>query len=89
MDIISATETCAIDLENSSKETDTEYQRQKVSHIFNRNLNIKLRDNLSKPQRQALVQTKNNKDTTIYPFDKGSGFVVLSEKNAMQKLKNS
>ena len=29
---------------------------------------------------------KNNKDTTIYPFDKGSGFVVLPEKNAMQKI---
>ena len=29
---------------------------------------------------------KNKKDTTIYPFDKGSGFVVLSEKNAMQKM---
>ena len=28
----------------------------------------------------------NNKDTTIYPFGKGSGFVVLSEKNAMQKI---
>ena len=45
MDIISATETCAIDLENSSKETDTEFLRQKVSHILN-NLYIKLRDNL-------------------------------------------
>ena len=30
---------------------------------------------------------KNNKDTTIYPFDMGSGFVVLPEKNAMQKIK--
>ena len=29
---------------------------------------------------------KNNKDTTIYPFDKGSGFVVLPEKNTMQKI---
>ena len=58
MDIISATETCAIDLENSSKETDAECLRQKVSHILNRNLNIKLRDNLSNPQRQALVQMK-------------------------------
>ena len=46
MDIISATETCAIDLENSSKETDTEFLRQKVSHILNKNLYIKLRDNL-------------------------------------------
>ena len=42
MDTISATETCAIDLENSSKETDAEFLRQKVSHILNRNLNIKL-----------------------------------------------
>ena len=41
---------------------------------------------MSKPQRKALVQMKNYKDTTIYPFDKGSGFVVLSEKNAMQKV---
>ena len=75
-----------IDLEDSGKETDAEYLRQKVSHILNRNLNIKLRDNLSKPQRQALVQMKNNKGTTIYQFDTGSGFVVLSEKNAMQKI---
>ena len=29
---------------------------------------------------------KNNKDTTIYSFDKGSEFVVLSEKNDMQKI---
>ena len=60
--------------------------RQKVIHTLHRNLNIKLRDNLSKPQRQALVQMKNSKDTTIYPFDKDSGYVVLSEKNAMQKI---
>ena len=86
INVISATETCPIDLENSSKETDAECLRQKVSHILNRNLNIKLRDNLSKPQRQALVQMKNNKDTTIYPFDRGSGFVVLSGKNTMQKI---
>ena len=71
-------------LKNSSKETDAEFLRQKVIHILNKNLYIKLRDNLSKPQRKALVQMKNNKDTTIYPFDKGSGFVVLPEKNAMQ-----
>ena len=32
---------------------------------------------------------KNKKDTTIYPFDKGSGFVVFPEKNAMKKLRNS
>ena len=63
MDIMLATETCAIDLENSSKETDAKFLRQKVSHVLNRNLNIKLPDNLSKPQRKALMQMKSNKDT--------------------------
>ena len=85
MDKISATETYAIDLENSSKETDAEFLSQNVSHFLNRNLNIKLRDDLSKPQRKALVQMKNNNDTTIYPFDKGSGFVGLSEKKCYAK----
>ena len=31
------------------------------------------------------MQIKKNKDTKIYPFDSGSRFVVLSEKNDMQK----
>ena len=29
---------------------------------------------------------KNKKDTTIYPLNKRSEFVVLSERNAMQKI---
>ena len=65
-------------LENKIKETDEKYLRQKVSHILNINLNIKVRGSLSKAQRKALVQIKNNKDSKIYPFDKDSGFVVLS-----------
>lgn len=62
MDIILATETCATDLENGSKQTDSECLRQKVSYIFNTNiypsefvvlsekkrLNKKLKNNLIK-----------------------------------------
>ena len=33
-----------------------------------------------------LLQIKHNKDKTIYPFDKGSRFVVLSEKNTIQEI---
>ena len=29
---------------------------------------------------------KNNKDTAIYPFDKSSGFAVLSEKMLCKKI---
>ena len=50
--------------------------RKKASNKLIRNfyfliekLHIKLLDNLSKPQKQSLVQMKNNKDTIIYPFD--------------------
>ena len=89
MDINSATETCVTDLENSSKETDEEFLRQKVTYILHKKLSIKLRGNLSKPQKKALVQMKNKKGTTIYPFDKGLGFVVFPEKNDMKKLRNS
>ena len=85
LDIISAAETCTIDLENNIKEIDSECLLQNVSHILKRNLNIKLRGNLSKSQRKAFVQINNNKDTKIYPFDKSSGFLVLSEKNTVQK----
>ena len=66
MDIISATETCALDFQNSSKETDVEFLPQKVSRILKkRNINIKLRGNLSKTQRKALIQIKSDKDTTF------------------------
>ena len=51
---------------------------KKVSGILNRNLNTKFWNNLSKPQRKALVQMKNNKDTTTDTFDKDPGFAVLS-----------
>ena len=71
---ISATETCAIDLEYSSKKTDAECLCQKVSHNFNKNLYMK-----------ALVQMKNNKDKTTYSFEKGSVFVVLSGKKCHAK----
>ena len=47
----SATETCVIGLENSSKKTDAECLHQKVSHILNRHLNINIPGNLSKPQK--------------------------------------
>ena len=65
MDIILAAETSRRDSEERIKETDAEFL------FLNRKLNIKLLDNLSKPQRQSLVQMKSNKDTIIYTFYKG------------------
>ena len=48
---------------------------------------MKIRDNLSKEQRKALKEIRQiNNNTKVYPFDKGSGFVVLSEGDAIHKI---
>ena len=48
---------------------------------------MKIKDNLSKEQRKALKEIwQINNNTKVYPFDKGSGFVVLSEGDAIKKI---
>ena len=59
----------------------------KSCHILNKNRNMKIKDNLSKEQRKALKEIwQINNNTKVYPFDKGSGFVVLSEGDAIKKI---
>ena len=69
------------------KEADAESLRQNICHILNKNKNMKIKDNLSKEQRKALKQIQqNNNNTKVYPFDKSSKFVVLSEGDAIKKI---
>ena len=51
---------------------------------------MKIKDNLSKELGKALkdVQPVNN-NTKVYPFDRGSGFVVSSKGDAIKKNKNN
>ena len=87
MEIIAATESVALNLECHNKEADDESLRQNVCHIINKNRNMKIKDNLSKEQRKALKEIRQiNNNTKVYPFDKGSGFVVLSEGDAIKKI---
>ena len=47
---------------------------------------MKIKDNLSKEQWKKLKEIQQiNNNTEVYPFDKGSGFVVLSEGEAIKK----
>ena len=48
MDIITATEAIALNLEYHKNESDAESLRQNVSHILNKNINFKMKDNLTK-----------------------------------------
>ena len=54
MEIITATEVVALNLEYHNKEADAESLRQNVCHILNKNRNMKIKDNLSKEQQKAL-----------------------------------
>ena len=46
MDIITSTESCALDMEHNHKENEAETLRQNVSHILQKNLNLKKMVNL-------------------------------------------
>ena len=84
---ITATELVALNLKYHDKEVDAEYLRQKVCHILNKNINMKIKDKLSKEQRKALKEVgKINKNTKVNPFGKASGFVALSEGEAIKKI---
>ena len=46
----------------------------------------KHKNNLSFAERKALTGMKHDKNVSIYPFDKGTGFVVIKEEDAIQKI---
>ena len=46
----------------------------------------KHKNNLSFAERKALTKMKHDKNRSIYPFNKGTEFVVIREKDAIQKI---
>ena len=87
MEIIIASESVALNLEYHNKEADAKFLRQNVCHILNKNRNMNIKDNLSKEQQKALKEIwQINNKTKVYPFDKGSLFVFLSEGDAIEKI---
>ena len=60
MDIITSTESGALDLKYNHKEHDAETLRQNVSNILQKNLNLKIRDNLTKDERRALKELQKD-----------------------------
>ena len=87
MEIITATESVALNLQYHNKEAHAESLRQNVCHILSKNRNMKIKGNLSKEQGKALKEIGQiNNNTKVYPFDKGSRFVVLSEGDKIKKI---
>ena len=73
-------------MEYHNKEGDSESLRQNMCHIINKTRNMKTKDDFPK-ERKALQEIQQiNNNTKVYPFHKGSGFVVLSEADAIIKI---
>ena len=88
MEIMTATESLALNLEYHNKEEDAESLGQNVCHILKNNRNMKIKDNLSQEKQKTLKEIRQiNNNTKVFPFCKGSGFVILSEEDAIKKIK--
>ena len=77
MDIITSTESCALDMEHNLKENEAETLRQNVSNILQKNLNLKITSNLKKDERRALKELQKNDKIRVHEFDKGFGLVIV------------
>ena len=50
---------------------------------------MKIKDNVSKETRKALKEIRQiNNNTKVYPFDKASGFIILSEGDRRTTMKS-
>ena len=85
-DIIQTTEICALELQREGKFSIVESLRQNISRIITKDLKKKHKNNLSFAERKALTEMKHDKYISIYPLDKGTGFVVIKEEDAIQKI---
>ena len=85
MDIVTATESSALKLEYSKKVSEAQDLRKDVLRILKTAKPVK--DNLTRDQRSALKELKNDNNISIYPFDKGSGLVRIKNEDAITKIK--
>jgi len=85
MDIISTTESSALKLEYGKKVKEAQVLRRDVLRILKTAKPIK--DNLTREQRTALKEIKDDPNISIYPFDKGTGLVRIRNEDAISKIR--
>ena len=90
LDIITATENAALQLERTNStdgvSVESESLRHSVSNILLKQVNQKLRSNLTREQTSALHELKSDSNIKVVPFDKGVGFAVLTKEDMHQKM---
>ena len=86
MEIIQTKKTCALDLQPEGKFSVAELLRQNIRRIMTKDLKKKHSNNLTFAETKVLTKMKHDKNISIYPFDKGTGLVVIKEEAAIQKI---
>ena len=85
MDIVSITESSALKLEYSNKVCEAQILRKDVLKILKMAKPIK--DNLTRNQRTAIREIKEDNEINIYPYDKGAGMVRIKKEDGIQKIR--
>ena len=83
MDIVNAVELCPFNLEKKNQIENAELIRQKVSNVISKNINFKIRSNLTFEQRTALKELSQSTENKVYSYDSGTSFVIFNNKDAM------
>ena len=86
MDIITSTESCALDMEQNHKENEAKTLGRSVSNILRKSLNLKIRSNLTKDERRALKELQKDGKFRAHEFDKGCGFAIVTNDMAKGKI---
>ena len=66
MDIVNATEICALSLEKENQTEKAESLRQKISNVVSKNIHFKIRNNLTFEQKIALKELSQSTENKVY-----------------------
>ena len=78
MDIVNGIEIYALSLEKENQIENAKSLRQKISNVISKNLNFKIRSNLTFEQRAALKELPQSTENKVYSGNNDSGFVRLN-----------
>ena len=87
MNIVTSVEMIASNMKEGTQQIgEAEKLRREVSNALDEYVDKKLPTNLSRQQNQALYELKNDDNIKIVPFDKGTGFALLSSGEMFRKI---
>ena len=74
-------------MEYNRKENDAETWRQKLSNLLQKNVNLKIKSNITKDERRTLKRLQRDDKFKMFKFDKGCSFAIVTGDTAKEKTK--